>query len=109
MFSVRECLQYETSSWSSLVDWFRELALTNEKNLIRYVETEFNEFIERESSGDCDEFTMQSQSAKLTKLILIECDCFKLTEKQSFSKLIVVNSLREKIYMSTKKCLFILI
>jgi len=117
MFSVRECLQYEISSWSSLVDWFRELALTNEKNLIRYVETEFNEFIERESSGDCDEFTMQSQSAKLTKLILIECDCLKQTEKQIFSKPIVVDSLRDKltncnrnIYMSkdrVEKCLFI--
>ncbi len=57
------------------------------------------------------------QSFKLTKLILIECDCLKQTEKQIFSKPIVVDSLRDKltncnrnIYMSkdrVEKCLFI--
>ena len=117
MFSIKECLRYDTSSWSSLVDWFRELSAQNEPNLVRYIETEFNQFIEHDSNTDC-EFTMQNKSAKLAKLILIHSDCVspKMANNSTLpfksidclrAKLVNCN---RNVYMSTEKiekCLFV--
>lgn len=118
MISNKECLLYNNSTWSLLVEWFKNL-ITDEKInkldqnrfklLSTYVENEFNEYY---NSSEANEYTTKNSSLKLAKLVLMLSDVNDdLINKILFVLIDRLCSANKYIYMPSQKidrCLFIL-
>jgi tRNA G18 (ribose-2'-O)-methylase SpoU len=107
IISVKECIQYRNTSWFELVNWFNN-ENNNKFKYLKYLDTEFNQFIELETNTD--EFSIQNRSIKLAKLMLILTDLTNTNVKQIDLILDKLTNCNRNLYMSSErigKCLFI--
>ena len=102
VFSIKECIQYNNSSWKLITNWFKQI---DSNTLFQFVETEFNKFIDIEINND---YSIQIKSNKLAKLVLIVSELDQVQLRLVEQLVEKLKNSNRNLYMSTErieKCL----